>query len=89
MEIKQAVAAAKALLQDVFGEEITGRPRLEEVWLDDNTGVWSVTLGFYRTPAEELPGFVGSIPTYEYKLLLIDDKSGRLISIKAPDREAA
>ena len=52
MDVKQAVAAAKAHLLDVFGAELMSAPRLEEVWFEDAQRVWCVTLGFFRKPDE-------------------------------------
>lgn len=88
MEIKQSVAAAKAMLQDVLGGELASGPRLEKVWLDGSTGAWIVRPGFYRAPGEKIGG-LPPFPTYDYKVVVIDDKSERLISIKSPERDAA
>ena len=48
MDAKQAIALAKRHLTDLFAEELTSPPTLEEIWLDEAKNEWSVTLGVRR-----------------------------------------
>ena len=89
MDVKQAVAAAKVHLLDVFGAELMSAPRIEEVWFEDVGRVWCVTLGFFRKPDDLMAKAAGTFSTYDYKVVQIEDFSGKPLSIKNRDRVAA
>ena len=88
MDVKQAVEIARSYLQEVFGNELMSPPRLEEVWLDEDSGVWCLTFGFYRKP-DDLTKVIGTFSTYSYKVVRVDDKTGKPLSIKDRERAAA
>jgi hypothetical protein len=48
MELKDAVARAKAYVADLFSDESIQNIGLEEVERDDARGVWHITVGFDR-----------------------------------------
>jgi hypothetical protein len=87
MDVKQAVAVAKQYLTEVFSDEATTAPTLEEVWFDDKTSVWHVTLGVRRpTNHIERDRFdvmgMTSRQVPDYKVVLVSDKKGTAISIR-------
>lgn len=84
MDVKQAVAVAKSHLISVFGDEMLGEPRLEEIWLEDAEQVWCITLGFFRQPHTVLLP-AGTYSKYDYKLVRIDAVTGKPQSIKNRD----
>ncbi len=53
MDVKKAVASAKAYVNDLFKDQIYSDPLLEEVEFDDDSHTWRVTIGFLRLP--EIP----------------------------------
>ena len=89
MEVKQAIGTAKAHLLDLFGAELMSQPRLEEVWFEDADNAWCVTLGFFRKPDELTTRAAGTYSTYDYKVVQIDDDTGKPKSIRNRDRVAA
>ena len=50
MDVKEAVASAKAYVNDIFKDQIYSEPALEEVEFDDGSHVWKITIGFLRQP---------------------------------------
>ena len=48
MDVKQAVAAAKSYIGELFASEDITELGLEEVSLDESSGEWRVTVGFAR-----------------------------------------
>ncbi len=87
MQVKEAVSLAKQYMKDVFAEEQIDTLRLEEVELDDKTGIWSVTIGFSR-PWDEAAGpfgvkLAGLAPRRrDYKVVRIADGDKRVVSVK-------
>lgn len=86
MEVKQAVEIAKNHILDLFANEGLSNLGLEEVEFDDVSGVWNVTVGFSR-PWDKLSGAFAAIaqaanPTRSYKVVKINDDSGRVLSVK-------
>ena len=86
MDVKQAVQAAKQYVSELFeGEPITN-VGLEEVVYEDESDTWEITVGFSRpwhrknplTAAERL----ASPFERSYKVVQIDDKSGKIESLK-------
>ena len=48
MNAKEAVAAAKAYIEDMFADEQIKEMGLEEVEFEDETNCWNITIGFKR-----------------------------------------
>lgn len=51
MDVKESARTAKRYIADVFSDENISDVRLEEVEMDDPSGVWRITVSFLR-PAE-------------------------------------
>jgi hypothetical protein len=89
MDVKDAVNAAKTYFTMLFADEGLSDLGLEEVEFDDSSGAWRGTVGFSRpwdrleVPA--MAALTGSGPRRprSYKVLRIDDASGRVVSVKA------
>jgi len=86
MDVKQAVATAKAHFNIVFADEEIGDPTLEEVWFDERRKVWCVTIGIRRdVPSRSLlEPFTRQSQIY-YKTVRISDKDGKPLSIRNRD----
>jgi hypothetical protein len=86
MDVKEAVQIAKAHAAKVFEGEIV---RLEEVWLEDSTSEWCVTVGLQR---EEPPSVCdykfGKKPDtrMHYKTIRIDDATKAVRSVRNHDK---
>ncbi len=82
MDAKQAVAAAKQHLTEVFAGEFADEPSLEEVWFDDETQDWCVTFGLKRSRVSV--GLGPLVMPFDYKVVRLPDDggAGRAISIK-------
>ena len=79
---KEAIGAAKTYFAELFAEA----PTLEEVWFDDMDHVWCVTLGRAQTMSI---GMLSPRLFKDYKVVRINDTTGKLISIKNRDGERA
>jgi len=89
MNVKEAVARAKAYLLDVFSDEKITDIRLEEVELDDLADTWCITLGLIRHSESKVPfdsAFGSSLGALrqarEYKIVHVSNKTGEAFSIK-------
>ena len=95
MDVKESTQTAKRYIAEVFSDENIRDIRLEEVELDDASGVWRITVSFLRpAQAPEQPGRsaieglalgigVRSRPLRRaYKVVEIDDGSGRVRAVK-------
>jgi hypothetical protein len=80
MEVKDAIGAARKHLLEVFQDEGVVNLGLEEVAFDDIAGVWEVTFGFTR--AWEMPQNNFQSPSRTYKVITINDDSGKIASIR-------
>ena len=87
MDVKQAVATAKAYYIDVIGET----PSVEEIWFDEPHDEWCVTLGRRRMIKENALSVMGvqSREVIDYKVVRISDKDGKALSIRNRDIERA
>lgn len=87
MEAKQAIEVAKTYLTEMLEGDLASAPRLEEIWRD-NSAIWHVILGFYRTPSD-FSAVAGLKPfsTYERKVVRVDDANKVAISILDPIRD--
>ena len=84
MEVKEAVSTAKAYVTELFADEEITNLGLEEVKFDVCTDDWKITIGFSRPwdRKNTLTAGLGSgRPGRSYKVLLIDDKTGRVDSL--------
>jgi len=85
IEAEEAVAAAKTYFVELFSEQAT----LEEIWFDDQTHEWCVTLGVKRQPNPASIGMLalGHDPAHAYKVVGIRDTDGKPLSAKNRDGE--
>ena len=93
MDVKECAQAAKRYIAEVFADESISEIRLEEVVIDDPSGVWRITVSFLRpvaapgrSPTEALAlglgGALASRPLErDYKIVEIDD-AGKLRAVK-------
>jgi hypothetical protein len=82
MNVKDAVAAAKAYVADLFSNELVQHIGLEEVEFDDRDGVWSITIGFNRSWSPLASVLSYSAKDRDYKVVRISDSDGKVMSIK-------
>lgn len=86
MDVQEAVQVAKDYVRDVYVGEDIENVGLEEIKLDDVTGVWRITIGFSR-PWDEQRGFaakqIGAPPQRSYKIVNINDQSKMVVSMDA------
>lgn len=80
MDVKEAVARAKAYVSELFGYENISNLGLEEVEFDQATGDWLVTVGFSRP--WDTPAVFGQQPQRSYKVLRISDLTGTALSVR-------
>jgi uncharacterized protein YdeI (YjbR/CyaY-like superfamily) len=89
MDVKQAIAAAKTYLKDIYAEEEVTNLGLEEVEHIVQAGVWAVTLSFSRpwntprTRAQEVLENLGAVSPLKrsFKVVTIAD-DGSVLSMK-------
>ena len=95
MEVKEAIAAAKEYIKQVYADEGVSQIGLEEVEYNPGDEHWMITVGFARplngprTPAQEALEILGS-PAARFKRSLKKltiSPSGHVVSMK--DREMA
>jgi len=82
MNVKEAVAAAKAYVADLFSNEPVQHIGLEEVEFDADRRIWSITIGFTRAWLPKLPPLIYSPKDRDYKVVRISDSDGQVLSIK-------
>ncbi len=90
MQIRQAVGIAKNYIRDVFADERVEMIGLEEIEFDDLKSQWRITIGFVRR--WKLEGLVKMLDTSgprTYKLVLINDADGNVVSIRNRDPDSA
>jgi hypothetical protein len=84
MDAKHAIAIAKKHLSEMFSDEMTAPPTLEEIWLDEVNDEWCVTLGVRRPTdhverdlwRDPLGAKLRTIP--DYKVVRVSNKPDRL-----------
>ena len=89
MEVKEAVKTAKQYIVDVFDGESIVDVALEEVIFDDVSDCWKITVGFSKHMSPRFKPFRNPVlnvldePIYDrfYKVVRIDDKSGKIESV--------
>lgn len=97
VQVKEAVAAAKAYVKDVFAEESISNLGLEEVEFEPGAESWRITVGFSRpwnsprTRAQQvMEAIQGEQITPQrrvQKVVIISDRDGSVLSVK--NREAS
>lgn len=88
MDVKEAVAAAKTYIVQLFEEEKISDLGLEEVLLDEPSGFWSITIGFTR-PWDNRSSFANALQGQQrsYKVVKISNDTGKVVSVL--NRQAA
>ena len=92
MEVKEAVRVAKAWVSEVFAEEHVHDIGLEETVFEESSGRWLITVGFRRrigraaklqdqSVIDMLRAGQG-IENRCYKVVLVDDKTGKVIEMR-------
>ena len=86
MDVKSAVLIAKNYAIALYNEEKISNLGLEEVKYHPGTKQWRITLGFSRPwdyPASVLgPEWRSRPDTRSFKAVIVDDKSGIVLSIE-------
>ena len=93
MDVKQAIAAAKAYVADVYADESITNLGLEETEHDAASGLWNITLAFARpwnTPrsrAQEMLESLGGVSPLKrtFKVVSISE-DGEVVAMKDPGR---
>lgn len=82
MDSKEAVQAAKNCVLDHFANEGLANVGLEEIDFDHG-GIWEITIGFSRSWNNNIATVLGGGQAgRSYKIIQINDKDGRIMSIK-------
>ena len=83
MDVKEATHIARDYITDVFADEEIAQLGLEEVVQDQDTKEWRITLGFVRPWDKQraLGLRMGLKAPRDYKVVTIDDRDGRVISL--------
>jgi hypothetical protein len=87
MDVKEAVAAAKKYVGELFAQEGITNLGLEEVEFDEQAGEWRVTIGFSR-PWDSIIGWAALAPQQQtnprrsYKVVRISDATGAAMSVR-------
>ncbi len=87
MEVKEAVASAKAYVNELFAPEKIENIGLEEFEFDRRHRQWRITVGFSRPwqAGGALSVATGMPRPRSYKVVTVSDSDGTVTSIK--DRE--
>jgi hypothetical protein len=80
LQPKEAVAAAKKQLIEIFSGEGIAPPTLEEIWYDEVEQVWVVTLGVRRV--DQAGKIVDRLGLRDYKAVRVSDKDGSVVAIR-------
>ena len=96
MDVKEAIAAAKSNISDIYADEHVTNLGLEEVEHIPSAGNWIVTLAFSRpwntprTRAQEVLESLGASSSLKrsYKVITVAD-DGTVLSMKSRLREYA
>ena len=89
MEVKEAVKVAKDYVTDLLAEEGMTNLGLEEIYFDDQSEIWDVTLGFSR-PWNSSRGALSAITgdtlaRRAYRVVRVRNSDGQVLSIKKRD----
>ena len=81
MDVKQAVQVAKKYVHELFKEEEIGNLALEEIDAEKE-GFWRITIGFSRPWNRHIGTFFSGEQTRAYKVVLVRDSDGYVLSVK-------
>lgn len=92
IDVKDAIAIAKRHAAELFAEEGLGGPSLEEIWLDEATQEWCVTVGLRSGLTPDLAAKIQRTlgrqagETLIYKTVRIDAETGKpgSVTIREP-----
>jgi len=84
MDVKEAVASAKAYVNELFAQEMIENVGLEEFEFDRRHREWRITVGFSRPwqGIGVLNGTVGIPRPRSYKIVTVSDTDGSITSIR-------
>lgn len=87
MNVKDAVKEAIEYVAEIFREEKPENIGLEEAFLNEDEKVWEVTVGFSRPwDHPKQAGVIANLqalnPKRQYKVVKIDNETGKVKSIK-------
>ena len=90
MDVKEAVAAAKSYVTDIFSSERISAVQLEEVEFDDKQLVWNITVGFWRRADDEDFPYASQLQAAlsrvakqrSFKIVRLRDSDGQVLSLK-------
>lgn len=86
MDVKQAVQTAKEHIVELFADEPIENVGLEEVEFDELSEIWVVTIGFSRFWGSSEDNIFRAMGTgRDFKIVRIEDESGRIRSVKHRD----
>lgn len=93
MDAKQATKLARDWLIEMLADEQVSNLGLEEVELDEEKGVWRITLGFSRpwnTQRNALASLTGEPASRRaYRVITVDDLRGNVVSMKKRDSDGS
>lgn len=86
MDAKQVIEIAKAHVSEIFSSDGARNIGLEELYFDDNSHIWSVTVGFTR-PWDGPQGVnrflrEGDNVARTFKTVEIDDNDGKILGVR-------
>ena len=95
MNVKNAVKVAIEYIAEIFESEEAKNIGLEEVSLNESENMWEVTIGFSRKWDYPESGGVltelmrNQFPNRQYKVVMIDSKTGEVKAIKIRETKNA
>ena len=81
MDVKQAVEIARKYVEELFAEEQIMNVKLEEIDAEE-LGYWRITIGFSRPLITNFSSLLGSEKSRTYKVVLVRDRDGQVLSVK-------
>ncbi len=83
MDVQEAVQMAKEYINKIFETENIQWVGLEEIVFDDASDSWKVTIGFSRAwgLVPTVSAAVGDRSARVFKVVQIDDHTGRIVSL--------
>jgi hypothetical protein len=94
VEAQNAITLAKSQVSTIFADEGVVNVGLEELEYDSANGTWKVTIGFSRPWDVNTPNLLNNamnVPPLRrtYKVVTIDDTSGRFLSVSNRETQSA
>ena len=81
MDVKQAVEVARKYVEDLFAEEQIVNVALEEIDAEEE-GFWRITIGFSRPLNANFNRLLSAERSRTYKVVLVRDSDGQILSVK-------